>query len=264
MPKSVLSFSAGSTFGAVVIIAALAAGCNSKVMKDIGGTPGPGGNQKPAVLVAFTEVDQKILQDNCVDCHGAGSRRGDLSSYAAVLRFVVANNPGASELYTTVASNSMPKNGTPLSASEKQLIADWINSGAPETLPDVTPAPEPQPVPKPEPTPEPTPAPTPTPTPIPSEPPTFADVQNQILVPKCIMCHSGQRPAAGVSFEQYDSIVADPDLIVVGNAETSGIYASVTDDYMPPKKAVAAGRVARLTPEEKDLLKAWINAGAKR
>ena len=68
----------------------------------------------------------------------------------------------------------------------------------------------------------------------------------------------------GFAFEHYDAIVANPRLIVKGNAEQSGLYVSVAGDdaFMPPKRAVASGRVQALTQEEKEALKAWIDAGA--
>lgn len=91
--------------------------------------------------------------------------------------------------------------------------------------------------------------------------PKFSEV-HPILIAQCNACHSESRRAAGVSVETWDSLVGNSRAIIPGDAENSGIYASVTDDYMPVASAVSRGVVRALTAEEKEALRLWINAGA--
>jgi uncharacterized membrane protein len=79
-----------------------------------------------------------IMQRSCVSCHSAMKKKGglDLRSLAAVVRGgdsgpgVKAGNPDDSPLLERVVSNSMPPGRRKLTDAEKQLIRDWIASGA--------------------------------------------------------------------------------------------------------------------------------------
>jgi hypothetical protein len=79
-----------------------------------------------------------IVQRSCVSCHSAMKKKGglDLRSLAALVRGgdsgpgVKAGNPDDSPLLERVASNSMPPGPRKLTNVEKQLIRDWIASGA--------------------------------------------------------------------------------------------------------------------------------------
>ncbi len=79
-----------------------------------------------------------IMQRSCLNCHGAGKRRGglDLRTLASAKRggesgaAVNPGNPDDSPLLETVVANRMPPGKGKLSAAEKQLIRDWIASGA--------------------------------------------------------------------------------------------------------------------------------------
>ncbi|RYZ72648.1 MAG: hypothetical protein EOP05_10790 [Proteobacteria bacterium] len=89
---------------------------------------------------------------------------------------------------------------------------------------------------------------------------------NQDLAPifktACVSCHNDKHRVANLSVQSYEEIVSNPRAVVPGDAENSGIYASVTDDYMPPSYAVQRGESRILTEEEKRALKLWIEAGA--
>jgi uncharacterized membrane protein len=94
------------------------------------------------------------------------------------------------------------------------------------------------------------------------------DLVNKVLVSaNCVMCHfSGQN----VDLSSREAILrggafGDP-TIVVGNGVGSALYQSVVDKKparMPTRRAVSAGNARYLTPEEVELIKTWIDQGAK-
>ncbi len=97
------------------------------------------------------------------------------------------------------------------------------------------------------------------------------DVQ-PILEFNCVRCHNPR----GTDYEKGDTeldlstfktATDDAGTIVVGNAEKSKLYKTtvLADDakkLMPPKNKVT-GALERLTKEETEILKTWINEGAK-
>jgi mono/diheme cytochrome c family protein len=81
--------------------------------------------------VTFSQVNQNVIQPNCVSCHsGASAPNGvDLSSFAGVSSQVVAGDPQSSRLYQVIANGSMPPTGA-LSQAQVQQVSDWITAGA--------------------------------------------------------------------------------------------------------------------------------------
>lgn len=83
----------------------------------------------------FTYISTNILQPKCVACHSAANPAGgfDLSTYNGVLAVVQKGDHTISPLYVATAppNGNMPLGGAPLSASDVQVIADWIDLGAP-------------------------------------------------------------------------------------------------------------------------------------
>jgi len=97
----------------------------------------------------FSQVDystqiQPIFDNNCISCHiNGGTYFGglDLSSYSEVMEggssgnTIVPFDHSISELFHRITLDEsdnefMPQNGTPLSQSEIDLIAQWIDEGA--------------------------------------------------------------------------------------------------------------------------------------
>ena len=97
----------------------------------------------------FGQVDystqiQPIFNDNCISCHidgGAYFGGLDLSSYSLVMEggssgnTIVPFDHSSSELFNRITLDEgdyefMPQNGTSLSQSEIDLIAQWIDEGA--------------------------------------------------------------------------------------------------------------------------------------
>lgn len=91
----------------------------------------------------FKKVNSQILQTKCVGCHSTASPGGgiDYSSYQKMLSTgsVIAGNPSASTLLSSVISGSMPVGGARLNVDEINLISAWIVAGAKENeLPSVS------------------------------------------------------------------------------------------------------------------------------
>ncbi len=88
-----------------------------------------------------------------------------------------------------------------------------------------------------------------------------------ILNRHCIACHGGVKQASGLSFVYREQLLGEADSglipVVPGDVENSEVIARVTSDEegvrMPPLEESPEG----LTPEEIDILKKWIEAGAK-
>jgi mono/diheme cytochrome c family protein len=79
-----------------------------------------------------------------------------------------------------------------------------------------------------------------------------------IFESRCISCHGGQRTSQGLSMKTYDSLLAGSDngpVLTPGNADNSNLIQLVVKGKMPK-------RGPKLTPDQIELLKAWINAGA--
>ena len=101
--------------------------------------------------VDYTTQIQPIFDNNCTSCHSDGGTYFgglDLSSYSMVIEggssgnTIVPLDHSGSELFNRITLDEsdnefMPKYGTPLSQTEINLIAQWIDEGALETPVDV-------------------------------------------------------------------------------------------------------------------------------
>ena len=92
--------------------------------------------------------------------------------------------------------------------------------------------------------------------------PKFSEI-HPVLIAQCLGCHSDSRRVASLSVQTWQALVENPRAIVPGDPENSGIYASVTDDYMPDASYVSRGLARPLTASEKEALRLWILAGAR-
>jgi mono/diheme cytochrome c family protein len=103
--------------------------------------PTPAPEQAPATsptgALTYDDTIGPLFKERCGSCHGSGALGGlNLTTYATALQggksgaVIVPGDPTTS-LLIEKQSGSTPHFGQ-LSASELQLVMDWIKAGAPE------------------------------------------------------------------------------------------------------------------------------------
>ena len=83
--------------------------------------------------IRFRHIQEFILEKHCKECHDGDQSSSDidLSNYDKVLNeFIVPFDAENSIFYLELVDNSMPEDRTPLTAQEKALVREWIDSGA--------------------------------------------------------------------------------------------------------------------------------------
>lgn len=93
----------------------------------------------PATTVSFSKDVLPIFQRSCIKCHGGDSTEEGLVLKTAAQVIKGSNNgtvitPGKaaeSLLVKQITSGKMPKRANPLPKAEVDLIAAWVNAGAP-------------------------------------------------------------------------------------------------------------------------------------
>lgn len=195
---------------------------------------------------------KSILQNRCTSCHsgvGGGALTNVMSdSFLMNNGYIIPGNPNSSKLLARVYDGSMPP-GQPISTGERTALYDWVMS----MVPTATPTPGGIGAPG---GPVAGGTPTPTPTPIPPNnggggviEPTFQNVYNVILQPRCQSCHGG---AGGYSYGNYQQTLTS---VNRANPAASRLYQSVLGNDMPRGSAALAA-------SEKKLILDWITAGA--
>ena len=76
-----------------------------------------------------------------------------------------------------------------------------------------------------------------------------------VLAARCLDCHSGADPKGDLDLTRAGAVLGPKGAVVAGKPDASTLWTRVVADEMPPKKP--------LTPEEKAVLKKWIESGAK-
>jgi hypothetical protein len=154
-------------------------------------------------------------------------------------------------------------------AKPQHAVAEAPPAETPPT-PVVSVAPEPAKPTAPEPEPAKTPAvvaavkPPPKPEPRPPEPsrpvPTFAKDVQPIVTAKCVTCHGrDNKKKGGLDLRSLAALHKGGEsgqVVVGGQLDKSPLWESVDNGTMPPGKV-------KLTGSEKDMLRRWIEAGAK-
>jgi len=93
------------------------------------GTPSSSTITTSSSSATFSAVQSQVLTPYCSSCH-AGGTSPNLSSYSSVMGVVTAGSPSGSQLYTDISGGRMPLGGNSLSATQIQLVSDWITQGA--------------------------------------------------------------------------------------------------------------------------------------
>jgi mono/diheme cytochrome c family protein len=94
--------------------------------------------EAPAASVSFANDVMPIFNTTCVKCHGVEQiKEGlDLRTYDALMQgsfngsVITPGNASDSFLVQQLVEGEMPKRGQKLSASQIQVIIDWVNAGA--------------------------------------------------------------------------------------------------------------------------------------
>lgn len=118
---------------------------------------GPNAEGLPSLLVQntpdakaqhFNTKIAPILANHCLECHDSLTKEGglDLSRKAPALaggesgKAIIAGKSSESPLWQRVASDEMPEKRDPLSAEEKKLLKQWLDSGATWSVDFIDPA----------------------------------------------------------------------------------------------------------------------------
>ncbi|MDD4975891.1 MAG: hypothetical protein PHY93_16155 [Bacteriovorax sp.] len=194
-------------------------------------------NQAILDKVSYQLINQRILIPKCIACHG-NSGNVNLESYSSVYGHIEKIKE------VSIATRVMPKSPYPaLNNEELELLATWIQAGAPDKPLDGSDQPPP---PKQE-----------------ALEPKFLSIKKNIFQNKCMVCHSAGKEAERVSLDSAEDLINSPlDLVLPGNPDESGLVLAVLPTarkIMPPKKS----GIANLLPSEIEIIKQWIANGAK-
>lgn len=216
-------------------ICGILGGCNYSLSKSPlsfqqGGT-GAFETLPPGTVVSYSVINTSIMQPKCLECHSsAGGDAGgiNLETYENV-------TSNLNIIKSEVASDSMPKNRTKLTAKQKEILFAWIDAGGPLNAPTNPPTPPTLPEP-------------------PATPPavefiSYEMVHTKVIQPRCLGCHSETGENRGdVNLETYENVAA-----LAGTIEIE-----IKDGSMPRP------RNKPLTPEQKELILKWIANGAPK
>jgi len=183
----------------------------------------------PNAAICFERDILPIFNSKCAmsGCHDAGTAAEgyNLSNYRKIVsRGLVKGKPNSSELYEVVEENEMPPKGYPkFSATEKQLIYDWIADGAKNGINCAVKCD--------------------------STISGFASAVQPIMTKYCVGCHAYPNASAQVDLSGY---------IGVKNAINQGLLKSIDHSgYYPMPKGGA-----KLSDCEINQVRKWIQRGA--
>jgi len=199
-----------------------------------------------AATVGFQEVLDKVITNNCLECHST------YSNYTISAQL-------APKMLETVLSGRMPKGGPRLDQDLIDTLQTWVLSGAPEEAGGE----EAQEIPL---------------------APTFESIQVNILAPKCLSCHSGNPDAPAplhIDFSSYEALLTSDEMaeIISGerllNSDTPeesfltyllspGSDGAGVDPAMPPRTVPGTPEYefpGYVTPEEIKVINEWMKKG---
>lgn len=172
--------------------------------------------------LSFASVKTQIFDTSCIRCHPG------YANYNTVKKDI-------NKIVGSVMSNRMPKNSKPVSDELKALLLAYVEAGAPRG--DEVDA-------------------TPTPVPVAS----WSYISENIIFPKCFVCHNPEGEASFVNLSTRQAIFeAREQLVNFENPDESYLLQIVQDEFepMPPQRS----NIERLTQDEIALLREWIRLG---
>jgi uncharacterized membrane protein len=187
--------------------------------------------EKEKLSLGFASVKEIVFSERCVSCHQ------QYDTYQGVIRELSA-------IKAAVESNRMPRSGGSLTDSQKAILSAWIEKGAPEQVGNSG-----EPI-----------------APVKLEP-TWKSLSENVIFPKCLVCHNpqGQAKFLDLSSRQiifdnrYRVFGADSIFIDLDSPEESYLLQILNDDEepMPP----VWSNIPRLTQNELKTLTKWLSLG---
>lgn len=249
--------------------------------------------QNVKLEASFESIKANIIDRKCISCHKPGGKGEEvlLETQEQIMNGTVDDRPLVSPgkatesvLYLVLLEETnlrgelekMPppkaieqRKAKAITQQEVDVIAAWINGVAKKSAePEVKTTTEKQPAEK-----------------QPVEDKTSADsakpqinyeyVKTQILEKKCLKCHKPGGKSEDLDFSSKKEILlattdVGESIVVVNKPESSLLYLSLLPNKadrkgakkMPSVKAVNAGEVQDITPEEAKIIEEWIKQGA--
>ena len=207
---------------------------------------GPGAPPKPPLTATFASIKESLIVPKCITCHNPTGKAknikldavGDLLVGQNIL--VVPGKPAASKLVRVITPGARhpmppPNKGTPLTDAEVAQITDWVAGGA---LDDSEAG----------------------------ENSKFQSIENNIIQPRCTKCHTAEGSAEHVSLDSVKDLTGGNEPFVIPKAADMSWLVEVLqpDQSGKPDMPPANSGIAPLTPEELNVIKDWINAGANQ
>jgi mono/diheme cytochrome c family protein len=206
------------------LVVFLTAGCSyRKEKQDLGALSGS---------LSYSNLARSVFSVSCVGCHG-NSGGVNLETYAAVQAHLTQIEQ------VVFQAHSMPKAPSPpLSDAQLSLLQAWILAGAPENAGNDN-------------------------TPPPVLVPTFASIHDLIFAKHCVQCHNPTGKAKDVPLDSIAAIT-DPslDIVEAGSPDSSQLIKVLSPGANKPMPPPDSG-FAQLKPEEVDVIRQWIQNGAK-
>jgi len=195
-------------------------------------TPAPTAQGGASTTASFADV-QAALKTRCGTCHGETATAGlNVTTYATLMKgsangpVITAKDAAGSLLIKKVEGGSHPGQ---LSADELTVIKAWIDAGATEGAAPTGGAPS-----------------------TGAGKPTFVKDIQPLFQAKCAGCHGTM---GGLTLTTYESLLK-------GGASGPALTPNDADKSLIIKKQTAGGHPGQLTPEEIELVRQWIAAGA--
>jgi len=173
------------------------------------------------------------MAKSCVACHSSTNKLGglDLSSYQAALAGGVTGAaivPGEVQTSLLISRQASGQHPGQFSAGDLDLVRHWIEIGAPEKAGA---------------------------TPAAGGGSTWDGAIAALMQTKCVQCHSDKITLGDLDLSSYQATLK-------GGQSGAGIAPGDPDGSQVVAIQKAGGHAGQLTPEELELLIAWIKAGA--
>ena len=193
----------------------------------------PGGEPEPAAESSWDTDISALMAKSCVACHSSSNKMGglDLSSYQAALAGGVSGAavvPGEIQTSLLISRQASGQHPGQLSAGDLELVRHWIEIGAPEKAAA---------------------------TPAAGGGSTWEGAIAALMQAKCVQCHSDKVTLGDLDLSSYQTALK-------GGKGGVGIAPGDPDGSLVVAIQKAGGHAGQLTPEELELLAAWIKAGA--